>query len=103
MTDPPTPLTGRGGFPLPLIGSASDGANPRQINQPPIRTVMGGPHKSVQGQTMNDKNKDRDENEEPRNDGTSKCSKWEAMTSRTNPAMDSWWAEQFSSPDYHGH
>ena len=52
---------------------------------------------------MNDKNKDRDENEEPRNDGTSKCSKWEAMTSRTNPAMDSWWAEQFSSPDYHGH
>lgn len=47
------------------------------------------------------KDKDKDENkDEPRNDGTSK---WEAMTSRTNPAMDSWWAEQFSSPDYHGH
>ena len=48
---------------------------------------------------MNDKDKDGDK---PRNDGKT-CSKGEAMTSHTNPAMDSWWAEQFSSPDYHGH
>ena len=46
---------------------------------------------------MNDKDKDEDK---PRNERTSK---WEAMNSRTNPETDSWWAEQFSSPDYHGH